>query len=110
MILNGLRSPSPDGDRNNQPKKSPSLNDLIASAEASGASAGYAVGKEAGEKIGRDLGAIERTAYIMELCREAGNLPCSKLIPELQALILGADPLGARQNSRQEVEEPEDLE
>lgn len=108
MILAGLITPQPDDDKN-KPLKTPSFNDLISSAEASGASTGYGLGKEAGEKLGRELGAIERTAYIMELCLEAGNLPASKLVVELKTLLMGADPLKVRQIARERLE-PEDLE
>lgn len=110
MILGNLIMPEPDDESRREPVKTPSFNDLLASAEAAGAANAYGLGKEAGEKIGRELGAIERTAYIMELCLEAGKMPCNKLVVELKTLLLGADPLKVRQIARERLEEPEDLE
>ncbi len=107
MILQHLRQPPPD---DGKPNKHVSFNDLIASAEAAGSATGYGIGKDEGLKAGREIGATERTAYIIELCREAGNLPCSRLIPELHTLLLGADPLANRQAMKAAEEDREDIE
>lgn len=108
MILQHLRQPQPPDD--NRPNKHVSFNDLLVSAEAAGSATGYGLGKDEGLKVGRELGATERTAYIIELCREAGNLPCSRLIPELHTLLLGADPLANRQANKTQPEDREDIE